>query len=981
MTQLVSPGVQVTIINQPSVPAVAAGTVPTVFIATQTNKLLSDGITIAPGTDPVNAGKVYTITSQRELLQTFGNPFFNIVDGTVQQGDEVNEVGLHAAYSYLGLANSINVVRADLDMSQLMETEQEPTSPPANGTYWFDYSNSSFGVFRANGNAVAGLAWNQVSVLTPTASQIDGFNVPLNTFGAAGNVAVVVEDTNNAIYEKVSTTWYLIGSSAWNTAKGLGYSLFYSPNSSVPAGTHSGDIWIKTTNQNFGANYSVKLYNSSLSQFQTVAAPLYADDIKAEIGGGVAINRLYVEYNTIAPAPSANGVIKRLSTLAAASATTTAFASPSTGSFSIRTRGSAGSLAGTEITINVGLAGSETASAVASLINTAVATNGSIPHIVATVSLSQLVITSSNGTAFDLEEVSNTPLTDMTMPTGVFSNWVILTYTASVNAPTRDAVDGTLWFNPALVVDIMVNDGDEWKGYRNVYPTTDPNGPQVTSAEPTTQSNGNPLVDNDLWIDSNDVVNYPKIYVYRSGEWTLVDNTDQVTPLGIVFGDIRKDSGAEANASTAPWLETRTAPLSGVAQPKSILSEDLLHSDFCDPVDLQILNPQTFPAGIMLFNTRISTDNVKVRRNSYFAGVTNYSVGIFLDSNYELANPGSQADALAYLAADPARWVTFSGNDFNGVALMGRFAQRQCVIVAMAAQIVNNDAIRDEALFFNLLAAPGYVELFADLVELNVDRQETAFIITDVPATLTPDATSLQAWATNSRNVATDGRLGRITAYDYAAMYYPWGLGTNVDGNSVAIPSSTIALRTYGYNDRVGYPWTPPAGTRRGLVSNASSVGYIDINTMEYKPTNVNQGQRDTLYTNNINPILFRPGQGLVVRGDKTLSANTTGLLTRVNVARTVVYLRWILPQLFEGFLFELNTDATRAAAKDMADKFLVGLVGLGALTDFVTVCDTSNNTPTTIAANELFIDIAVVPTFAIDFIYIPVALQISLNK
>jgi len=353
-----------------------------------------------------------------------------------------------------------------------------------------------------------------------------------------------------------------------------------------------------------------------------------------------------------------------------------------------------------------------------------------------------------------------------------------------------------------------------------------------------------------------------------------------------------------------------------------------------------------------------------------------------LDSAYEVAHPGSQATVQAYLNDTPGRWITQSGNDTNGVVLTGRFAQRECVVKAIAEQIVNNENVRAESLFFNLLAAPGYVEVLADLVGLNVDRQETAFIITDVPETLTPDATSIDAWATNAANAATDGRLGRITAYDYAAMYYPGtGLGTNVDGNSVAIPSSSIALRTYGYNDRVGYPWTPPAGTRRGIVTNAASVGFIDINTNEYVPTNVNQGQRDALYTNNINPILFKSGQGLIVRGDKTLSANSTGLLTRVNVARTVVYLRTVLPQLMESFLFELNTEATRASAKDLLDKFLVGLVGQGALTDFATVCDTSNNTPETIAADELFVDIAVVPTFAIDFIFVPVSLAISLNK
>src|SRR5208282_201932 len=152
---------------------------------------------------------------------------------------------------------------------------------------------------------------------------------------------------------------------------------------------------------------------------------------------------------------------------------------------------------------------------------------------------------------------------------------------------------------------------------------------------------------------------------------------------------VRQDSGPALSANTAPWLETRSAPATGAAQPNSTLTEDLLYSDYVDPVDLQILNPQIFPAGILLFNTEIGTDNVKVRRNSYFTGVSDsgVAVGTFLDAAYEEANPGAQESVVAYLNAMPGRWVTDSGNDLNGVVLMGRFAQRAEVVKALAAQI------------------------------------------------------------------------------------------------------------------------------------------------------------------------------------------------------------------------------------------------------------------------------------------------------
>ena len=71
------------------------------------------------------------------------------------------------------------------------------------------------------------------------------------------------------------------------------------------------------------------------------------------------------------------------------------------------------------------------------------------------------------------------------------SNWKILTQTASANAPTALTTDGALWYNSIVdEVDIMVHDGNTWKGYQNVYSSADPLGPIVSATEPTTQQDG-----------------------------------------------------------------------------------------------------------------------------------------------------------------------------------------------------------------------------------------------------------------------------------------------------------------------------------------------------------------------------------------------------------------------------------------------------------------------------------------------------------
>ena len=108
---LQSPGVDIKIIEEEIGATAGPGTVPLGIIATAENKL-TEAVTLAEGTLPENAGKLELITSQRELLQKYGVPYFRSVDGTVIQADEPNEYGLHAAFSYLGLANRAYVLRA-----------------------------------------------------------------------------------------------------------------------------------------------------------------------------------------------------------------------------------------------------------------------------------------------------------------------------------------------------------------------------------------------------------------------------------------------------------------------------------------------------------------------------------------------------------------------------------------------------------------------------------------------------------------------------------------------------------------------------------------------------------------------------------------------------------------------------------------------------------------------------------------------------
>jgi phage tail sheath protein FI len=247
-------------------------------------------------------------------------------------------------------------------------------------------------------------------------------------------------------------------------------------------------------------------------------------------------------------------------------------------------------------------------------------------------------------------------------------------------------------------------------------------------------------------------------------------------------------------------------------------------------------------------------------------------------------------------------------------------------------------------------------------------------VIGDTTARLTPDATSLLAWGSNQRLAFEDNDLGAASYDEYLAMYYPWGFSSDNFGNNVVIPPSHMVLRTIALNDQVAYPWFAPAGVRRGGVTNATAVGYVSSEG-EFKSVALNTGQRDTLYSVEINPITFLTGSGLVVYGQKT-RAKGSSALDRVNVARLVCYLRRQLNAMAKPYIFEPNDKITRDQVKSAAEAIMLELVGQRALYDYVVVCDTSNNTPSRIDRNELWVDIAIEPVKAVEFIYIPLRLK-----
>ena len=1090
---LISPGVQVSVIDESNYAPTALGTVPFIIMATAQDKTNNSGTT-AVGTTKANAGTMFTVGSQRELTNLFGMPAFpSDASGNRIYGSELAEYGLHAAFNVLDIISTAYVMRADIDLNQLEGKTVRPTANAVAGTMWLNTAISSWGTFEWN-------ATNQVfnriqpTVITDTANILNG--VPRTSFGSIGDYAVdVTNEINTVYYKNYLNNWVVVGSTTWQqtsapavsatvrntTGLTIGHSfkinnttitvaaggdtalaaqinalnsgagitgvtaakvngyfvLFVTPASrsdgstvdgkvkienvsgavlttlGITAGTYAGpvvqfskhssvpawktinttprptgSIWVKTTNFNYGANLATYVRNGITNTWDLIPNLLYASGADATTGldptrGGLAIpkgtlftrydsSNNYVTYQTYVR--YATGVTSAAGTIANPTLT-----AAETFTISASVIGSSTYQAG--YTITVPASPNNTVAGVAAAISAAnVSLLDGTVLVKASVNASgQLVLSHALGGSIILVDTTGTPLADMgfyyddggivsDIPTvnatyagtGInISNWVRLsdsvhsgiTYIAQGYQPTAIPADGTLWYySGALEADIMINKDNVWKGYRNVtsdargynLSNTDPDGPIFSYSAPTLQSDGTALVYGDIWIDTSSFDSYPTIWRYQSvsgtSQWVQLDITDATTENGVVFADARWDTDGTSDIflDDIPAITT------------------LATSDY---TDLDVVDPELYPNGCLLFNTRRSSNNVKQYVKEYFT-----------TANF----PQQSAPDVQ------ATWQSYSGKKWNNVPYFGRQAVRNVVVSAMSQAVTNSTELREEGKDFNLLVSPGYNEVLDTLITLNNDRKNTGFVIGEVPMGLSTDSTTVENYLLDSLGSGLSGEDGLVTNDAYTAIFYPGvAIMSALDGvGNIAVPTSTVMLRTFIRSDQIGEVWFAPAGNTRGVIDGVSAIGYIDrTNNNAFVSTGVPQSMRDLLYTHQVNPITYFPNVGRINYGNHTRQANATAL-DRINVARLVCYIRNRIEAIIRPLVFEPNDKLTRDTAKSLIDKLMNDITSRRGLYDHLVVCDRTNNTNETIDRNELHIDVAIEPVKAVEFIYIPVRIK-----
>ena len=157
--------------------------------------------------------------------------------------------------------------------------------------------------------------------------------------------------------------------------------------------------------------------------------------------------------------------------------------------------------------------------------------------------------------------------------------------------------------------------------------------------------------------------------------------------------------------------------------------------------------------------------------------------------------------------------------------------------------------------------------------------------------------------------------------------------------------------------DQIADAWFSPAGVNRGQLLGVTKLAF-----------NPSQADRDTLYKARANPIVSFPGQGTILFGDRTLLSKPSAF-DRINVRRLFNTLEKAISTAAKAQLFEFNDEFTRAQFKNLVEPFLRDVKGRRGLSDFLVVCDNTNNTSQVIDSNQFVADIFIKPAKSINFI------------
>ena len=340
-------------------------------------------------------------------------------------------------------------------------------------------------------------------------------------------------------------------------------------------------------------------------------------------------------------------------------------------------------------------------------------------------------------------------------------------------------------------------------------------------------------------------------------------------------------------------------------------------------------------------------------------GTSNYYVDVinagsnyirWMDHNTSLLSAGSALSGLSSLSGTitTVDSDSLSGGTDDNAPTAGE--------LATAYDLLEDGETVDVNLLFAVPDANNSSSIANDLISIAGARKDCmAFVsppIADTQGSSSP-AADVIAWCKG-----TDAGHDGVTSSSYAAVdssaLYVYDKYNDVfryigaAGHMAGLCANT---------DSVADSWFSPAGVNRGQLLGVTKLAF-----------NPKQADRDALYKERINPLVSLPGQGTILFGDKTLLSKPSAF-DRINVRRLFNTLEKAISTAAKAQLFEFNDEFTRAQFKNLVEPFLRDVKGRRGLTDFLVVCDSTNNTSQVVDSNQFVADIFVKPARSINFI------------
>ena len=312
------------------------------------------------------------------------------------------------------------------------------------------------------------------------------------------------------------------------------------------------------------------------------------------------------------------------------------------------------------------------------------------------------------------------------------------------------------------------------------------------------------------------------------------------------------------------------------------------------------------------------------------------------DHDTSLSDAGENiADNTSFTTNTAAIEASLSGGSDDNAPTVGE--------IATGYDLLEDAETVDVNLLFATPDANGAETIAEDLISIvNARKDCMAFVsppIEDTVGSSTP-AADVKAFAdglSSTSYASVDSTA--LYVYDKYNDVYRW---IGAAGHHAGLCANT---------DNVADAWFSPAGVNRGQLLGVTKLAF-----------NPKKADRDTLYKARVNPIVSLPGQGTLLFGDKTL-LNRPSAFDRINVRRLFIALEKAVSTAAKAQLFEFNDEFTRAQFRNLVEPFLRDVKGRRGLTDFLVVCDETNNTSAVIDGNRFVADIFIKPSRSINFI------------